>query len=109
MMKVQVIEPAPKITSPNRHKLPQVQPGDPPMDMERIRAHRDKPTKDTERFAAQLIGTCGPLVLDGYQYRLDDRGKVKAVPVEYLGMDRQKLAEGIEKLELIDGGPASDE
>lgn len=76
------------VQSPN--PLPRPAPGEPAMDMGRLRAFRDKPTKETERFAAELLDRCGSLVLDGKQYRLAGPGKVDVVPVDMLGIVRQR-------------------
>lgn len=74
-------------------------PGEPPLDMDRIQAYADNPMPETEKFALQLVQHCGPLVLDGIQYR-DEGGKLRAIPVEFLGMERQKLATAIDKLQV---------
>jgi hypothetical protein len=68
------------------------------MDMERLQDHRDEPTPETARYAAELVQRCGPLVLDGYQYRLNEAGDLEKVPVGLLGAERIAAAEGIETI-----------
>ena len=80
-----------------RSRKPLTQPakGEPPMDLSRIVAWRDKPTDaDAARFAVELLDRTGPLVLDGVQYSLDAAGRIEATPVDMLGIIRQrKIAE----------------
>lgn len=82
------------LRGPNSHLKPEVAEEDPPMDVGRLRDYRAHPTDfDTIRYAHELLSLCGPLVLDGVQYKPDGPGKIKAVPVEYLGLERQKQGE----------------
>lgn len=49
------------------------------MHSDRLRAWRDDPEREgTRRYAAELLARCGPLVLDGVLYRLDDAGEIVA-------------------------------
>jgi hypothetical protein len=77
--------------------LPGPKAGEPPMDMERLREYRDNPSGENEKYAGQLIQRCGPLVLDGHQFRFGKLGEIEQVDVRLLGLDRQKEAEGIDK------------
>jgi hypothetical protein len=86
------------IRSPN--PLSQPAAGEPAMGMGRLRAFRDDPSDENRNFAAELLKRCGPLVLDGYQYRLRGENGVESIPVEFLGMERQALATGIDKLKV---------
>jgi len=79
--------------------LSEPRPGDPPFDMDRLIVYRDDPSPDSERCARELLARCGPLVLDGVQYRIEGE-RIQAVPVEFLGIDRQRLASGIDKMNV---------
>ncbi len=93
----------PKRNATNLIKSPVVlaepKPGDPAFDMDRLIVFRDDPSPDSERCARELIERCGPLVQDGVQYRVEN-GRVQAVPVEFLGIERTRLASGIDKLAI---------
>jgi hypothetical protein len=67
------------------------------MHMDRIRAWRDEPTADAERFAKELLQRCGPLVLDRVQYRLTG-GEIETVDARFLGPERIRAATGIDEL-----------
>lgn len=83
-------------------KLARPKPGELPMDMNRLALYHDAPNNaEYQRAAKDLLFRCGPLVLDGVQYSYDPaKDRIGAVPVEFLGMERQRLAAGIEKLKL---------
>jgi hypothetical protein len=75
---------------PSPNPLPRPAEGDPELGMGRLRTFRDNPgDAAAERFAAELLERCGPLVLDGKQYRLK-AGRVEAIPTDMLGLIRQR-------------------
>ena len=94
------------IQSPNA--LPQPGPSDPAMSIERLKAYRKTQNTSTTKQAIELLERTGPLVLDGLQYRLNSQGKVETVPVEFLGMSRQQLAQGLDKLKVSSDPRAED-
>lgn len=85
------------LTSPR--PLQQPAPGEPSMNMSRIKTYRDNPSQKNERYAAELLERCGPLVLDQVQYRLNE-GKIEAVPVELLMYERRDDVNGIDPYEF---------
>lgn len=86
-------------------KLARPKPGELPMDMNRLALYHDAPDNpEYQRAAKDLLFRCGPLVLDGIQYTYDpNTDRIGAVPVEFLGMDRARLAAGIDKLKIENG------
>jgi hypothetical protein len=93
------VSPEPRLLkSPNA--LPPVPAGDPEMGMNRIVAYAETPTLATKRFAMELLQRCGPLVHNGVQYRI--RGEdIAAIPTEFLGLERQAIETGYDKLEIM--------
>lgn len=78
---------------------PKLAPGDPPLHMDRLVAYRDDPNATTERHAYLLLERCGPLVLDGVQYRAES-GRIVAIPRAYLGVERLTSNVGIESMQM---------
>lgn len=70
------------------------------MDINRLALYHDDPlNEENVKYAKELLVRCGPLVLDGVQYSADTAtDKIRAIPIEFLHMDRVRLAAGIEKM-----------
>ena len=92
--------PALLVRSPK--KLAQPKPGDLPMDMNRLALYHDEPhNSEYVKAAKDLLMRCGPLVLDGVQYSYNpDRDKIETVATEFRGIDRARIASGIEKMKI---------
>jgi hypothetical protein len=94
-----------QVQSPN--PLPQPAAGEPAMGMGRLRAYRANPTsKDAEAYARELVERCGPLVLDGVQYRIRD-GRFESVTVEQLAVERMRQQTSKDEIETPELGPGA--
>jgi hypothetical protein len=65
-------------------------------------------TAENEKLAVELLNRCGELVVEGVLYRVESANgvtKILGIPREFLGIDRAKLATGIDKM-VVDNNPS---
>lgn len=97
---------APPLQVQSLNPLPQPTAGEPSMGMGRLRAYRANPGPETEKYARELVERCGPLVLDGVQYRIRD-GRFEGVTVEQLAVERMRQQTSKDEIETPDLGPGA--
>lgn len=70
--------------------------GDPPLTMVRLEEYATNPSEENKRFAVELLEILGPLVLDKVHYQVKN-GDILTTPVEFLGMDRQRQYQNVDR------------
>lgn len=69
---------------------------DPPYTIVRLQEYVSNPTDHNRRLAVELLERLGPLVLNKVHYQVRD-GEILTTPVEFLGLDRQRQYQNIDR------------